>query len=280
MTGGAGTWLGGAAAAAYDAGFAPRCGGTIPFILAALAGTAPEHGRLLDVGTGTGWLACAAHRAGFETTGVDPDPAMLTHARDREPRVTWVSGGAPGLPFDEATFEVAVANFVLNHVSDPLASLADVYRTVRPGGTVVATTWPVDDPLNAFFAEVAHRAQVVAAPTPGGYRPSTAADLHHLHTACGAVALRSGEWAWDFVIDPHDLWTAVRAGVASAGRTFLSQDTDGGERYTRAYWSLVTALLVDGALRLRVTAPFAIGRRSSGRLAGSGQDGRRATATS
>jgi SAM-dependent methyltransferase len=98
--------------------------------------------RILDVGTGSGIAAMAAAEAAPEAfvAGVDPSFGMLRAARGRG--LTHVTVGAvPGLPFADGTFDRVIASFVLSHVPDRKAALADMVRVVRPGGRVGITAW-------------------------------------------------------------------------------------------------------------------------------------------
>jgi len=62
------------------------------------------------------------------------------------------------LPFADATFDLAAAGFVVNHVADPVAALGELARVTVPGGAVLATAFAeyasprkeaVDDVLRA-----------------------------------------------------------------------------------------------------------------------------------
>jgi predicted TPR repeat methyltransferase len=55
----------------------------LPRVLAVLARHAPDARRVVDLGIGTGDLAIALARRGFEVTGVDVAPAMLAVAREK-----------------------------------------------------------------------------------------------------------------------------------------------------------------------------------------------------
>jgi ubiquinone/menaquinone biosynthesis C-methylase UbiE len=74
-----------------------------------------EHGQhVLDVGCGTGVLACAvAERVGPKgrVVGLDPNDQMLAVARRTATAVAWQLGRAEALPFDDATFDAVVSQF-------------------------------------------------------------------------------------------------------------------------------------------------------------------------
>jgi SAM-dependent methyltransferase len=106
---------------------------------------APEGARWLDVGCGTGALTEAILRgaAPREVVGVDPSEAFLGFARSRlgNARVSLRTGYARALPVEDARFNVAVAGLVLNFVPEPAKALAEMGRSVRPGGTVAVYVW-------------------------------------------------------------------------------------------------------------------------------------------
>ncbi len=96
---------------------------------------------LLDVGCGTGILACRAAGLGMEVTGVDPAGASLEVARARAgaEKVRWRHGDATGLPelqVDLATMTANVAHVFLTG-QDWAATLRGVHAALRPGGHLV-----------------------------------------------------------------------------------------------------------------------------------------------
>ncbi len=100
--------------------------------------------HVVDVGTGTAFIAAGlAARAG-RVTGTDSAPAILTQARSNLERlgisnVTLVQAPVDRLPLDDGAADAAVANMVAHHVPDPAAMLAEMARVTRPGGTVAIT---------------------------------------------------------------------------------------------------------------------------------------------
>src|SRR5215813_4834165 len=76
-----------------------------------------DDGRLLDVGCGTGSLACAmaARWPGRRIVGVDSSEAFLAFARSRAGPV-FDFGDATALPYDDAVFDGAATQLVLNFI--------------------------------------------------------------------------------------------------------------------------------------------------------------------
>lgn len=98
---------------------------------------------VLDLGAGSGVAALAAAKAagsrGF-VVAFDPSLEMLRLARGHG-LTNVVAGSAPGLPFANDAFDIAVSNFVLSHVYDCDAALGDIHRVLKSGGKFGATVW-------------------------------------------------------------------------------------------------------------------------------------------
>ncbi|MHC1562198.1 class I SAM-dependent methyltransferase [Actinomycetospora sp. C-140] len=116
---------------------AARVYGPLAAQLVASAPHALAGRRVLDVGAGTGLASSALRAAGAHPVAVDRSPAML--AWDAAARPPGVAGALEALPLRDGAVDDAVAAFVLNHVDDPTAALAEIARVVRPGGAVLAT---------------------------------------------------------------------------------------------------------------------------------------------
>lgn len=104
---------------------------------AAVAEAAPR--RVLEVGGGPGELAATiAAELRAEVVMLDVSPRMVELARERgvEARV----GDVQELPFDDASFDCAVAAWMLFHVPDLDRGVAELARVLRPGGRLVAVT--------------------------------------------------------------------------------------------------------------------------------------------
>ena len=100
--------------------------------------------EVLDVGCGTGVLACAAaERVGTKgrVVGLDPNEQMLAVARRKSAVVTWQLGRAESLPFDDASFDAVVSQFALMFFESKPAAIAEMLRVLRPRGRLVIAVW-------------------------------------------------------------------------------------------------------------------------------------------
>jgi SAM-dependent methyltransferase len=107
---------------------------------------APDRGRFLDVGSGTGSLAFAVaeRKVGTHVLGIDPSKEYVAYAISRNPfpdRVGFEVGDAQQLRFSDATFGASLSLLVFNFIPDPAKALLEVRRVTRPGGRISAAVW-------------------------------------------------------------------------------------------------------------------------------------------
>ncbi len=109
---------------------------------AAIAAAERIGGRILEVGVGTG-ISLPDYRWSSRLIGVDLSVPMLRKAKQRvrEHRLTNVDGlavmDAQHLGFQDAAFDVVVAQYVITAVPDPEATLDEFARVTRPGGEII-----------------------------------------------------------------------------------------------------------------------------------------------
>jgi len=103
-----------------------------------------DGGHVLDVATGTGLVAAALLERGFRVTGLDQSREMLARAHERfHGAVDLVEASAAALPFPDATFDHLTFTYLLRYVDDPGATLRELARVVRPGGTIAMLEFAV-----------------------------------------------------------------------------------------------------------------------------------------
>jgi len=100
---------------------------------------------ILDVATGTAGVAIAlARRSTAAVTGIDLSEAMLARGRERvratglSERITLQAGRAEELRFPSEFFDAVSFTYLLRYVADPAATLAELARVLRPGGTMAS----------------------------------------------------------------------------------------------------------------------------------------------
>lgn len=99
------------------------------------------HGRVIEIGAGTGLNVPHYGDAVSKVTLVEPDPLLHSRLRRRTARAALkaeiVQAGGEALPFESASFDVAVVTLVLCTVPDPKAALEEIARVLRPGGRLL-----------------------------------------------------------------------------------------------------------------------------------------------
>lgn len=174
---------------------------------------APSFGSFLEVGCGNGFgSAYVADRMHHLVASDLPKVQGAAHSvgLGRAAKLLAVCGadhaclvGCSGerLPFADAAFDVVLMLFSLEHLPDKQASLAEVHRVLRPGGTLLAAVptaaWSIAYPP-AFYAEFARRVL---------YR---AADRLRPSADDAAAPSSSDEWADETERVVHD-WATFRA---------------------------------------------------------------------
>ncbi|MGH3692297.1 MAG: class I SAM-dependent methyltransferase, partial [Microbacterium sp.] len=186
------------------------------------------------------------------------EESMRTASRRLHPRIETIEGRLPDLPLADGSFDVVVANFVLNHVASPRASAAELRRVSR--GAVVGTIWTLSP--SWLWAEITTRAGIV--PFVGSRLPDHE-DFER--TADGfARALREAgldhlevdeiEWTWDAT--PEVLWRSVEGGVAGAGALYARLDPQERLRFRAAFEVVVEERSTGGAVPLEHRAAVAV----------------------
>jgi ubiquinone/menaquinone biosynthesis C-methylase UbiE len=118
--------------------------------------------RVLDVGAGTGAVSRVLIERGAHSHAVDSAEDMIQRAKLR---------GIPGtvanmlaLPFDDESFDAAIAGFSVSHVAEPVLALAEARRVICEGGAVAAAVF-------AARAPDASKETVEAVATTFGFEP-------------------------------------------------------------------------------------------------------------
>ncbi|MBC9956610.1 class I SAM-dependent methyltransferase [Yimella sp. cx-51] len=106
--------------------------------LAAVAAADPA--AYLEIGCGTGDFALSVQEALPTAHVIATDASQAMALETAGKGVLAQVARADDLPFDDASFDVVYAGWMLYHVPDLDAAIGEVRRVLRPGGTFVAAT--------------------------------------------------------------------------------------------------------------------------------------------
>ena len=191
--------------------------------------------KVLDVGCGTGSLTFALSKFAdlSEISAVDYSPVFVAAAnrRNTDPRINIQQADACALPFEDGTFDRALALLVLHFVPEAGNAVAEMRRVVRPGAIVAAVVW---DHLGGMPA-MRMMVDTVAALTEGGRQ------LRNRY--CFQPMMQPGEMQQTFVsqglVDVtetelmirmdyqnfDDYWAPIAAGEGPLGKFMTTLDT-------------------------------------------------------
>ena len=135
----------------------------------------PPPARVLDLGTGTGFLALLLAALGHRVLGIDIAPDMLAVAREKAAGLAsppeFRVGDAAEPPVAAGSVDAIVSRHLLWTLPDPLGALKNWHRALRPGGRLI-----VIDGLWALRAEP-DDAPPTADPYATYYTPEVQAQL-------------------------------------------------------------------------------------------------------
>jgi 2-polyprenyl-3-methyl-5-hydroxy-6-metoxy-1,4-benzoquinol methylase len=104
----------------------------------ALLGAPPA--KVCELGCGNGWILSTLNAIGYQVTGVEPD--NIARQTGQAQGLNILEGTAERLPVELVgqTFDLVLANHVLEHCLDPLAALQNAHKLLKPEGILVLET--------------------------------------------------------------------------------------------------------------------------------------------
>lgn len=97
--------------------------------------------QVLELAAGTGVVTRELVRVVAEVVATDLAEAMVEQGRRSVPQARWQQADALDLPFDDTSFDAVVCSFGVMFFPDKVSGLAQAHRVLRPGGTLLLTTW-------------------------------------------------------------------------------------------------------------------------------------------
>ena len=108
----------------------------------------PPNAVVADVGTGTGFVAAGLAAQAKHVVGFDASPNMLAVARRNLAQfdnVEFREATGEQLPVSNEMFDGVFANMYLHHAPDPLATIKEMTRTLKPDGVLCITDLDIHD---------------------------------------------------------------------------------------------------------------------------------------
>ena len=96
-----------------------------------------KNAFVLDLGTGTGFLARIILKQGFEVLGLDLSKSMLDVARKKASNAFLVRGDAENIPLKDSSVDLIVSRWVFWTLPHPWKALDEVVRVLKPDGRVM-----------------------------------------------------------------------------------------------------------------------------------------------
>jgi len=225
---------------------------------------------LLDVATGPGSLAAAAHRLGAKTVGIDLSPRMIELAAKSHPGIDFRVAEVEHLPFADCSFDAVVCSFALGHFPYPEASVAECIRTLKRGGRVALSWW--DDPskqrIQGLFREAI--AEIGAAPppdVPAGYssfRFSDTDEFRRLLEGAGLSEITLLDYTTTYLVPDLDtLWHGGMGSFAVTAAAIAHQDQPTQAAIREALERRAMAYKTPAGLELPIAFKVGAGRKAS-----------------
>ena len=206
--------------AAYD-DFMGRYSVRLAPLFADFAGV--QGGRVLDVGAGTGALTGELLRRGAAVAAAEPSPEFCAALRERFPTIEVHEAPAEQLPFEDGSFDAALAQLVVAFMADAPAGIREMARVAR---TVAVCMWGVME--MEMFAVINRTAEAIGVSREaeaGARRYRTPEELRELLAPLGSVESAAFDITADYD-DFDEFWGALSRQVGPAGAWLAALSDD------------------------------------------------------
>jgi ubiquinone/menaquinone biosynthesis C-methylase UbiE len=197
-------------------------------LLIAFAEVQPGE-SVLDVGCGPGSLteALGVHVRAERVAAIDPSEQFAAATAERVTGADVQVGAAESLPWPDDTFDAALAQLVVNFMSDAEAGVGEMRRVVRPGGTVAACTWDYSGGMTMLrtFWDAALALDSTAPDEARTMRLHDPTELRELWVRAGLEVMEADTLVVEAAYrDFDDYWEPFTGGVGPGGAYTSSLD--------------------------------------------------------
>lgn len=100
---------------------------------------------VLDVATGSGWMAIVLAKAGYDVTSIDIDEEAIERAKERtidegliiDENISFQIADAQNMPFSDNTFDAVFSFDSMHHMPDCNKVIKEISRVCKPGGVII-----------------------------------------------------------------------------------------------------------------------------------------------
>ena len=224
--------------------------------------------RMLDLATGPGYVASRAGERGASVVGVDISGAMVSLARRLHPELDLREADVEELPFDDATFDAVVGNFMVLHLGRPERATTEFVRVLRPGGRLALTAWDLPEYARLLGVILDAVAEAGASPPedlptgPDFFRFSVDEEFDALLGERGLEERAVTRIAFEHrVTSAAEVWNGLLGGTLRISALILGQPEDTQRRIHDAFIRRVSTYQRGDFLELPVSVKLASGRK-------------------
>jgi ubiquinone/menaquinone biosynthesis C-methylase UbiE len=152
-----------------------------------------DNDRVLDIATGSGFLALEFAKRSNNVTGCDITTNMLLHAREKQNisglnNVDFLLCDVESLPFPDITFDIVSCRFAFHHFPDPRKALLEMRRVSRQSILLVDGVSSEDPEKSRFHNEIEKMRD------PSHVRIYTLSEIKNMFEETGAVLMDISHW--------------------------------------------------------------------------------------
>lgn len=241
------------------------------------AGVMPGH-TTLDLGSGTGYPALLVAKKVGDTGavfGLDIADDMLNVARKKAAAlgadhvVFKTCDVQDKIPFDDHKFDAATSRFCLMFLPDPGATMAEVWRTLKPGGRFAAAVWDGPEKNRALSMPMKVMMEAMEMkppdpPPPGIFALHDREKSKRMMTEAGFVDVSVEEFAVMFDYDSDQHFLDSRKELSAPARVLLeSLPPEKLDEVDKKIIEMAEEYRVDGRLEFPCTALLISGQKAT-----------------
>lgn len=224
---------------------------------------------VLDIATGSGYVAGRAAARGASGVGADIAPAMVILARKLNPEIEFRQAAAEEMPFKDGSFDIVVGNFVVPHLGLPDRAVAECARVLTPGGRLALSMWDAPE-HNRLFGTLVEAVAEAKAPSPSNVPPgppffrfSSDEEFSALLAGTGFEEIEVSRLSFVHHLSGADeLWGGLVGGTVRMAALVAGQSEEMRRRIRTAFDRIVSEYTVAGGLEVPVSVKVASGRKA------------------